>query len=152
MTKKQWQFLPATLILAMLLSLPGTAQISAAEPWTAQQLMEPADLARMIRDTNAPKPIILCVGPGAIIKNSIDIGPAKEKDNLQRLKQELGKLPRDADIVIYCGCCPFDHCPNVRPAFRLLNDMKFSHARLLNLSTNLKVDWINKGYPVNAVQ
>jgi len=50
--------------------------------------------------------------------------------------------------VIYCGCCPFEHCPNVRPAFQLLNEMKFTNQKLLNLSTNLKTDWIDKGYPV----
>jgi thiosulfate/3-mercaptopyruvate sulfurtransferase len=117
------------------------------EPWTAKQLMAPADLAAMINDPNAKKPVILCVGPGALIKGSLDMGPANEKINLEKLKQQLSKLPRDTNVVIYCGCCPFEHCPNIRPAFNLLNEMKFSNAHLLNLEHNIKTDWVAKGYP-----
>jgi len=117
------------------------------EPWTAGQLMAPADLAAVINDPKQKKPIIICVGPGALIRGSLDMGPAKEKENLEKLKQQLSKLTRDANLVIYCGCCPFEHCPNIRPAFILLNEMKFTNARLLNLEHNLKTDWIAKGYP-----
>jgi hypothetical protein len=80
----------------------------------------------------------------------LDIGPAHEKTNLDRLKQELENLPRNADIVIYCGCCPFEHCPNIRPAFRLLNEMKFTNQKLLNIPHNIKTDWMDKGYPVQS--
>ena len=117
------------------------------EPWTTGQLIAPADLAAVLNDPKQKKPIIICVGPGALIRGSMDMGPAKEKENLEKLKRELNKLPRDANVVIYCGCCPFDHCPNIRPAFTLLNEMKFTNARLLNLEHNLKTDWIAKGYP-----
>jgi thiosulfate/3-mercaptopyruvate sulfurtransferase len=125
----------------------GVNKIGVPEPWTAKQLMAPADLAAIINDPNAKKPVILCVGPGALIKGSLDMGPAKEKINLEKLKQQLSKLPRDTNVVIYCGCCPFDHCPNIRPAFNLLNEMKFSNAHLLNLEHNIKTDWVAKGYP-----
>jgi thiosulfate/3-mercaptopyruvate sulfurtransferase len=118
-----------------------------SEPWTEKQLLAPADLAAVITNPNAKKPIIFCVGPGALIKGSIYTGPAHEKENLEKLKQQLNSLPRDADIVIYCGCCPFEHCPNIRPAFILLNEMKFSNPRLLNLEHNIKTDWVAKGYP-----
>jgi len=64
------------------------------------------------------------------------------------LQQQLAKLPKDKEIVIYCGCCPFSRCPNARPAFALLQKLKFKNAKLLNLPNNLKVDWINKGYPL----
>lgn len=110
--------------------------------------MEPAELARIINDTKARKPFIYSIGPGADIKGSIETGPAKEEKNLARLKDALGKLKKDDDIVIYCGCCPFEHCPNIRPAFNLLTDMKFTRHKLLNLAHNLKTDWIDKGYPV----
>jgi thiosulfate/3-mercaptopyruvate sulfurtransferase len=63
------------------------------------------------------------------------------------MRQQLSKILKDARIVIYCGCCPLEHCPNVRPAFILLNDMKFTNAQLLNLEHNVKTDWIDKGYP-----
>ena len=117
------------------------------EPWTAAQLMAPADLAAILENPNAQKPLIYSVGPGALIKGSIDMGAAHEKENLDKLKTALSKLPQDAEIVIYCGCCPFDRCPNIRPAFKLLNEMKFTHAHLLNLEHNIRTDWVAKGYP-----
>lgn len=143
------QLITALAILLVATVSTKTTSAQTTEPWTSDQLMDPAQLAATIKNPNAHQPIILCVGPGALIKNSIDIGPAHQPDNLGKLKAELAKLPKDADIVLYCGCCPFVHCPNIRPAFRLLNEMRFTHAKLLNLSTNIKVDWINKGYPVN---
>lgn len=123
-------------------------QLHNEEPWKPEQLLQPADLAKALADPQAKKPYIFCVGPGAIIKGSIDIGPARDSSNLNKLRLQLGRLPKDAAIVIYCGCCPFVHCPNIRPAFTLLNDLKFSQPRLLNLEHNVRVDWIDKGYPV----
>jgi thiosulfate/3-mercaptopyruvate sulfurtransferase len=119
------------------------------EPWIQQQLLEPADLAKILNDANSLQPTVYSIGPLAIIKNSIDIGSAGEKDNLKKLEQDLGKLPKDANIVIYCGCCPFNKCPNIRPAFTLLNEMGFKNHKLLNMPQNIKVDWIDHGYPVN---
>ncbi len=136
------------LFAALATSLAGFRQKSSSEPWTESQLLAPADLARTISDPHAKQPIIFCVGPGAVIKGSVDIGPARDKENLDKLKKQLLTLPKDAAIVIYCGCCPFEHCPNVRPAFSLLNEMKFTRHKLLNLEHNVKTDWIGKGYPV----
>lgn len=118
------------------------------EPWTKEQLMEPADLANIINNPTAKKPIIYSVGPGGDIKGSIEMGAAQEKENLDKLKVALNKLSKDTEIVIFCGCCPFEHCPNIRPSFELLNDMKFTNHKLLNMPHNLKVDWIDKGYPM----
>lgn len=120
-----------------------------SEPWTQQQLLEPVVLVKILKNPKSAQPIIYCIGPEAIIKNSIQIGSAQEKNSLMKFKQQLSKLPKDANIVIYCGCCPFDVCPNIRPAFSLLNEMKFKHYKLLNLPHNIKVDWIDHGYPVN---
>ncbi|MBI4946285.1 MAG: rhodanese-like domain-containing protein [Bacteroidetes bacterium] len=117
------------------------------DPWAEKQLMTPADLAKILNDSKSKQPIILSIGFGGGIKGSIEMGAAKEKEGIKNLKKELTKLPKDADIVIYCGCCPFEHCPNIRPAFQLLNEMKFTNHKLLNLSHNLKTDWIDKGYP-----
>jgi thiosulfate/3-mercaptopyruvate sulfurtransferase len=121
--------------------------IGGPEPWIASQLMAPADLAALLNNPDAKKPLIYSVGPGALIKGSRDMGPVHEKENLDKLKQALGGLPKNADIVIYCGCCPFEHCPNIRPAFKLLNEMKFTNAHLLNLEHNIKTDWVSRGYP-----
>lgn len=143
-------FLLSTIILfgvAVLLSsfkpFPGE------DPWRIDQLMEPADLAEFINDPKAKQLVVISIGPAAVIKNSLDVGAANEKVNLERLRFELDKLSLDSDVVIYCGCCPFDHCPNIRPAFTLMNEMKFTNHKLLNLKKNIKVNWIDKGYPVN---
>lgn len=119
------------------------------EPWKADQLMAPADLAALIKQNNAP--LIISIGPAAPIKGSIDIGPANDRENLQKLKALLAKQDQNREVVIYCGCCPFEHCPNIRPAFTVLNEMKFTHQKLLNLPHNVRVDWMSQGYPVQAI-
>ncbi len=117
------------------------------ENWTSSQLTQPSELAAILKE-HKNLPAIFCVGPGAVIPNSVNIGMAKNDDNLAKLKDSLNKLPRNSDIVIYCGCCPFERCPNVRPAIALLQSMKFTNYHLLNLPHNIKTDWIDKGYPV----
>lgn len=120
-----------------------------SEPWTEQQLLEPRDLAHEI-ENDQDSLVIFSLGAGNIIPGSKDTGPAGEDKALENLKKELEALPRDTDIVIYCGCCPIKICPNVRPAFNLLNEMGFTNHELLNLQENIKVDWIDKGYPTGS--
>ncbi len=125
-----------------------TTKINAQqEPWTEQQLLEPRDLAQIVENPQDSL-VIFSLGAGGIIPGSKDTGPSGEEQSLNNLRKELEKLPKDSDIVIYCGCCPFNICPNVRPAFTLLNEMQFTNHQLLNLRDNIKVDWIDKGYPV----
>ena len=130
----------------------GGSWIRQTDPWTPSQLMEPADLAVIINHPAGHPPLVICVGPSGLIKGSVDAGPAQEPAGLAKLRALLGKEDRDREVVIYCGCCPFNHCPNIRPAFTLLNEMHFTHARLLDLSHNIRTDWIDHGYPVNATK
>lgn len=125
-------------------SASGQAPIN----WTNDQLLQPADLAATLKD-NKEIPLIFSIGPGAIIPHSKDMGMIKEEENMKKFKQELKNLPKDTSIIIYCGCCPYEHCPNVRPAMQLLKDMKFTNYKLLDLPHNIKIDWINKGYPTS---
>ena len=114
--------------------------------WKSEDLLEPKELSATIKsDKNIP--LIFSIGPGAIIPHSKDIGMVKEAENMQKFKEQLSTLPKDTQIVIYCGCCPYEHCPNVRPAIELLKDMKFTNYKLLDLPHNIKIDWIDKGYP-----
>ena len=117
------------------------------ENWTSKQLIEPSELAHVV-ESGKDVPVIISVGPGATIPNSIELGMTKDKENVDSLKNQLKTMPKDAKIVIYCGCCPFEHCPNVRPAIAALKEMQFTNYRLLNLPHNIKTDWIDKGYPV----
>jgi rhodanese-related sulfurtransferase len=126
----------------------GFQQCKAQKPlnWTKDELIQPAAFAKTI-ESNKDLPLIYCIGPGVVIPHSIDIGMVKDSQNLQKFKNSISKLSRDTNIVIYCGCCPFDHCPDVRPAVALLKEMKFTNFHLLNLPDNIKTDWISKGYP-----
>jgi hypothetical protein len=133
----------------MMLSASSNRQ---TEPWRPDQLMPPADLAAMISNSAADKPLIICVGPAASIKGSVEVGPANKAGNLDKLKELLQKENRKEVIVIYCGCCPFKNCPNVRPAFTLLNEMGFTNHKLLDLPHNIKVDWMDHHYPSNSIQ
>lgn len=148
MLKKILSRLITAALLITTITTTGITQAPNPEPWTEKQLMPAAELATTINNGKS-QPLIFCIGPNAIIKGSIDIGSTKDKDNLKNLKEKVSKLTKDAPIVVYCGCCPFEHCPNIRPAFELLNKMNFTNHKLLNLPKNVKVDWIDKGYPVN---
>ena len=65
------------------------------------------------------------------------------------IEQQLKNIDKDQKVVIYCGCCPYEHCPNVRPAIDAVKQMKFTNYFLLDLPHNIKKDWIDKGYPVS---
>jgi rhodanese-related sulfurtransferase len=121
------------------------------EPWKKSDLIEPQALAARL--SSATKPPIIFVGfpvlyRGSHIPTAILAGPGSKPEGLEALRQAAAKLPRDAEVVIYCGCCPFDRCPNVRPAFAELRKLGFTKVTLLNIPTNMSADWISKGYPV----
>jgi hypothetical protein len=117
-------------------------------PWTQAQLMPPATLAQKINNKQAGEIMLVCVGPDAMIPGSMDIGPGQEKANIGKLKTYLNGINRNREVVVYCGCCPFDKCPNIRPAFQLLQEMGFKNGKVLDLPQNIKANWLDKGYPV----
>lgn len=98
-------------------------------------------------------PLILMVGPrllynGNHIRGSKFVGPAGSEPGRVALLQEVGAVPKDSEIVIYCGCCPMQNCPNIRPAFQTLSDAGYRAVKVLIIPTNLHADWTGKGYPV----
>ncbi|TBR20215.1 MAG: rhodanese-like domain-containing protein [Chitinophagaceae bacterium] len=137
------------IIVTPIFILQSFTQKQEKQPWSEKQLMHPSELAKIITSENKTLIYIFNIGPAGRIKNSINIGAGKDKNNIKKLKNEVSALPKDANIVIYCGCCPFKDCPNIRPAFTLLNEQKFKNPKLLNLTKNLKADWIDKGFPMN---
>lgn len=116
--------------------------------WTNKQLMEPADLATAIK-TNKDVPVIISIGPAAAIPGSVDVGMVNTAEGVQKLKAQLKTIDQNKKVVVYCGCCPFEHCPNARPAIAALKEMKFTNYYLLNVPHNIRKDWIEKGYPVS---
>ena len=134
-----------TLIFASLLFCMQNANAQNPQNWTSKQLLPPSELAPVLKTKNAP--VIFSIGPAATIPNSIEIGMVKDKANLDKFKKQLSALSKNTKIVVYCGCCPYEHCPNVRPAIDILNQMKFTNYKLLDMPHNIKTDWIDKGYP-----
>ena len=115
--------------------------------WTASQLMQPETLAQKI-ENQEKLPLIISIGPQALIPHSKDIGMLVEEPNRARFDSLTDRLSKKTPVVIYCGCCPFDKCPNVRPAIAVLKEKGFENFHLLNLSTSLKADWIDHNYPL----
>lgn len=118
------------------------------DPWVRSQLMAPATLAALIKNGKPVKPVIFNIGVVENIKGARNVGGASKEQNLQQFKKALSAIPKTSTVVIYCGCCPFDRCPNIRPAFKALQAAGFKNGKLLNLPTNIKTDWMNKGYPL----
>jgi len=117
------------------------------EPWNTNQLIKTEDLAYRI--SHNEDLLIFSIGPDNIIKGSYDIGPGEEEENLRGLKKVLENVPKEKEVILYCGCCPFAQCPNIRPAFAVLKEMGFEKPRLLDIPQNIKVDWLDMNYPIN---
>jgi hypothetical protein len=138
-----------TFVIAVLLYLPGWVAAQSGEPWTSKDLLEPAALASILKNPKAQQPVVYNIGPLADIKGAVNIGSTANKAAMDKLKKSLSGVAKDKMVVIYCGCCPFRNCPNIRPAFNLLKEMGYKNPKLLNLKQNLKVDWTDYGYPMD---
>ncbi|HYL39465.1 MAG TPA: rhodanese-like domain-containing protein [Bryobacteraceae bacterium] len=121
-----------------------------SDPWPKSELLEPASFAQELRA--GKKPIIISVAFPVLyhanhIVQAIDAGPGSKPEGIEALKKAVANAPKDADIVVYCGCCPMVKCPNIRPAYRTLKELGFTHIRVLSIPTNMHDDWYTKGYP-----
>jgi 3-mercaptopyruvate sulfurtransferase SseA len=133
--------------------LPGAAAPVDTDPWTAAQTIAPADLAKELHAERDPALTIIYVGvrtlySGAHIPGATFHGPGSTEQGIADLKKFLSTLPKNSNIVVYCGCCPLDRCPNLRPAFSALREMGFAHLRVLILPTSFAADWVEKGLPI----
>ena len=126
---------------------------SPSDPWSATQTISPADFAKELQKKRVSAPTIIYVGvrtlySGAHIPGAVFHGPGSTEQGLADLKKYAATLPKGSNVVIYCGCCPLDRCPNLRPAFTALSEMGFTHLRVLILPTSFAADWVEKGYPI----
>ncbi len=129
------------------------APVFAAEgdPWSAAELVEPEVFAKEL-EADPSKFTILYAGfpilyKGAHIANALLAGPCSKPEGLEKFRKIVAGLPGNKETVLYCGCCPFDRCPNIRPAYSTAHEMKIARLRVLHLPTNLHTDWTMKGYP-----
>ncbi len=116
-------------------------------------LIKPEELVELLQSSKREKPLLIQVGSHVLysqahIPGSEYIGPASSESGLQQLRKRVESLPRSTFIVIYCGCCPWNHCPNVKPADDVLEAMGFTNVKVLYIANNFGADWVGKGYPV----
>jgi thiosulfate/3-mercaptopyruvate sulfurtransferase len=151
MSKVSRFFVLCSTIGIALILLPGLRAQNPASPWTAAQTVQPAELEKELA-AGKSVPTVLFVGfqrlfSAGHIKGAQFHGSGGTAEGLAQIKTWAHSLPRSTNLVIYCGCCPMEHCPNVRPPFSLLREMGFTKVRVLILPTSFEVDWAEKGLP-----
>jgi thiosulfate/3-mercaptopyruvate sulfurtransferase len=136
------------LFAVCLISIHAFAQWSSIAPG---RLISPEDLVKILQ-SGKDKPLMLQVGSHMLflqahIPGSEYVGPGANDAGLQQLRKRVESLPRNKFIVLYCGCCPWNHCPNVKPADDALHAMGFTNVKLLSIADNFGTNWVDKGYP-----
>lgn len=127
-----------------------------AENIPAEKLLEPKALAAQLAAVSRPKaPLLLQVGfrtlyVQAHIPHSVYAGPGNSIEGLKRLESVLKKLGKKQAIVLYCGCCPWSHCPNVAAALKKTKDLGFKNVKVLHMDHDFGKDWAELGYPVES--
>jgi len=129
--------------------VPGAGK--AAEVASAAQI-EPDALAKMLQNGKGEKPVVLHVGfknfyDQAKIPGSDYAGPCSKPDGLDLLRKRVSSLQKKQLIVLYCGCCPWDKCPNIKPAYEALHAMGFANVKVAHIADNFGVNWVAPGLP-----
>jgi len=144
--------------ILLTLGLASVVLVSAAYAYQATlipttRLINPDELVKILQSSKGQKPLMIQVGSHVLyseahIPGSEYIGPANSESGLQQLRKRVESMPRSKFIVLYCGCCPWSHCPNVKPAYDALRALGFTNVRVLYFANNFGADWVDKGYPV----
>jgi thiosulfate/3-mercaptopyruvate sulfurtransferase len=132
---------------------PSAAAAQLAPEWGDARQISVPELVKRIAGPASQRPEILQVGfralyDGAHIPGAIFAGPASTSEGLALLRTEAEKIPRNKEVVIYCGCCPWEKCPNVHPAYDELRKLRFTNLVVLLIPQDFHHDWIVPGYPV----
>lgn len=139
------------MVLALLCGGIGSA-VGQATSIPSSRLIGPEDLVKLLQNKAVEKPLVIQVGSHVLysqahIPGSEYIGSAASQSGLDQLRKRVETLPRTKFIVLYCGCCPWTHCPNVKPADDALEAMGFQNVKVLYLANNFGADWVEKDYP-----
>ena len=119
--------------------------------------MNPEELVKVLQAPKGEKPLILNVGPYSLfrqahITGAEYVGAASTPQGLDSLCDRVKTLPHKSFIILYCGCCPWNHCPNVAPAYDALRKLGFSNVKVLYIADNIGTDWVYKGFPTEKGQ
>lgn len=118
------------------------------DPWKKEQVMPTAVLASKIKNNGKDLPVILNVGPMENIKTAVKVGPVNTEAGIRELRSAVALIDKNKEVVLYCGCCTYSNCPNIRPAFSKLEELGFKNVKVLNIPEGINPDWIDKGYPM----
>lgn len=140
------------LILAALTVIASTAFAYQASTIPQSHLINPEELVKILQSSKGDKPLLIHVGFHVLylqahIPGSEYFGPGSDPSAIDKLRKRVASLPRDKFIVIYCGCCPWTHCPNLKPADDALRAMGFTNVKSLYIADNIATNWRDKGYP-----
>lgn len=130
----------------------GAQACAQATAIPATRQINPEELVKLLQSSGKEKPLLLHVGSHVLygqahIPGSEYIGAGSSEAGLQQLRKRVESLPRTKFIVLYCGCCPWSHCPNVKPADDTLQAMGFRNVKVLYIADNFGTNWVDKGYP-----
>ena len=145
--------IPKLLLTAVIfLATAGSIAAQSELPPGSPELLNPEELVNLIQSPAGEKPLILNVGPSLLymqahIPGAEYVGAASSPQGMQSLRSRVKAMPKNTFIVLYCGCCPWSHCPNVRPAYNELHKLGFGNVRVLYIADNFGTDWVDKGHP-----
>jgi len=143
-------------LLGFLLLFSTTAFAADSAAFTKSEIT-PQALVRILQSNQSSKLLILNVGPRVLfaqahIRGAEYIGPTSDPRGIDALRARLKGVPKNKQIVVYCGCCPWDRCPNVRPAFAELKKLGYTNVKVLHISNNIGTDWVDPGHPTERGQ
>lgn len=133
-------------LFVLFFSLLIQAQPNSFKP---EQLIQPAKLSEVYSKPLSAQPLILNMGVERNIKNAVEVGIVSSPSKYQKLVEVMKKVPKDRELVVYCGCCKLEDCPNVPLALEKLSSLGYKKVKVLNLTTGINEDWIDKKYPMN---
>lgn len=130
----------------------GPSAIPSDDAIPRAQLIAPDKLAQELK-SGKHKPLVLYVGPNSMytqahVVGAEDMGAGSTDAGQEKLRDRVKSLPKNSAIVIYCGCCPWDHCPNMHAAFKTLQSLGFTNVKAVYIANDFGTDWVNQGYPV----
>ena len=142
----------ATIAVPVFQAQESSSASSSATSIPESRLIQPAALVQLLKAGEGEKPLILQVGSRVMfaqahIPGSDYAGPGSQAAGIQSLENTVASLPKDKQIILYCGCCPWNRCPNIGPAYKRLHDLGFTNVNVLYIANNFGEDWVNKGYP-----
>jgi thiosulfate/3-mercaptopyruvate sulfurtransferase len=157
---RRWHIWAGLAVLAGLLT-PAlcrgqfSGQVSASSAFSIPQadLIQADALNAVLKKDGPGKPLVFQVGSRVMfdqahIPGTQFVGPTSQSAALENLAAKVASANKKAFIVLYCGCCPWNRCPNIGQAYHRLRELGFVNVKALYLAHNFGEDWVDKGYRV----